>query len=119
MSCNCNNAFNVPVGNGRLKLGVYQPGAELNVLFKTATGRRDVFAVTCDGTGAIIFPNPQLRLNTPYEVSIALTSDATQTALQWHIGTDNVTCVSFEMVEAWQNDGLLNPDEIDITLKPW
>lgn len=119
MSCNCNKAFAVPVGAYNLNLGVYKPGVTLYVLFETATVRRDVVEITCDTSGIIQFPMPDLRIDTPYEVSITEKGDPEQTTKQWQVGADIVSCVSLQFVQPQHGDQLLTEGVYAISLKPW
>lgn len=117
MNCNCNKVNSVPPGATSINLGVYMANAPVNVLFKTATGRLDVVAVTCDSSGNIIIPMPSLRSETPYEVSISAQSDETQTPLLWTIESTQVSCISLEFRSQYQNDTAFGPATFEITVK--
>ena len=104
MSCNCNKAFTVPVGVGTLNLGIYQPNKNIFITFETATGRSDVVPATCDFAGNIIIHMPDLRLNTPYQVTIGEPDDPTLNPQLWKVGDDTVNCVSLQFVQQWQGD---------------
>ena len=104
MSCNCNKAFSVPVGVIKLNLGVYESYQNVFVIFETATGRTDVIQADCDVSGNIIIPTPDLRLNTPYQVTIAESNDPALSPQSWKVGGETVNCISLQFVQQWQGN---------------
>jgi hypothetical protein len=119
MSCNCNKAFAVPAGAVNINLGIYKPNVAVNLLFKTATNRCDVIQTTCDTSGNIIIGMPALRQNTPYEVTLAEQTDATQTAKEWEVSANTIQCLSLQFAQPYQGDALLSPELFTVSLMPW
>ncbi len=116
MSCNCNKTYAVPAGAVNLNMGVYQANKVVNLYFKTATGRQDVYTVTCDGTGNIQLPMPALRLNTPYDVFLAEQTDTAQSPKDWQVNSTTISCLSLQFVQQWEADSLTNPAVFAVSL---
>jgi hypothetical protein len=116
MSCNCNPSNPVPACAQNLQLGTYAPGKQLNVYFTTATGRVDAYAATTDTQGLIHLPAPNLRMDTPYTVTIAEQSDNKQNPVSWLIGSTSLECITVQFTPESLNDNCFNPAIYEVTL---
>ena len=116
MPCNCPPITPVPACAQNIKLGSYVPGKQLNLYFTTATGRVDTFTTAANQQGTIQLPMPQLRLNTPYTVTITETADARQTNMQWLIDSTAVDCITLTLVPETNGDNCYNPELFVVSL---
>ncbi|MDB5281130.1 MAG: hypothetical protein JWO06_205 [Bacteroidota bacterium] len=116
MLCPCNPTNPVPACAQNIILGAYTPGKQLNIYFTTATGRVDMFTTTVTSDGIIQLPTPDLRLSTPYTVTIAETDDQKQTSMQWIIDSTSVSCLTVTLAPIAAQDNCYNPQFFQLTL---
>ncbi|HWB64864.1 MAG TPA: hypothetical protein VG603_15210 [Chitinophagales bacterium] len=98
MSCTIYWANPIPVSAENLIIGTYEANKDILVVFTSATGRADAYPVTTDSEGVITLENPapDLRVDTPYTITITEADDETQEAKSITIDDTDTTAITVE-----------------------
>jgi hypothetical protein len=117
--CNCIDTRPIPYNAQNITIGTYNggPNKAVIVTFTTASGRVDTATCTTDSAGLIVVANPNLRMNTPYTVTVTDAEDAAQIEQGVLIGGTTYTCLNVEFIPEWKGDGTaVNPESFVISI---
>jgi hypothetical protein len=117
MSCNCNKAINTGACVANFTVGIATANTNYKVLFRTPTGRVDIYALTSASNGTVVVDSPQVRIGELYEVWLNLPGDPFDKKLSFMVGETSVTCINIQFTECFEDDEYLSPIDQTVELE--
>lgn len=117
MSCNCNKAINTGACVANFTLGIATANTNYNVLFRTSSGRIDIYPIISASDGTVIVDSPQVRIGELYEIWLNLPTDPQYKQISFTIGEATVTCLNIEFTECFEDDEYLSPVDQTVELQ--